>query len=110
MLVRGQSFSFKPFDRLRSGYQIIGLGARNDFHGPFGQAPPSPLACLPRALRSFNQPRSQVLSNPNPSLQMHTKQNLKSEVFFRVFGFKSDTLVLTFNFILLPPSLPHRRF
>ena len=44
MFVRGRSgsFSVEIFDRSRSGYWIIGLGAGNDFHGPLGQALPLP--------------------------------------------------------------------
>ena len=32
------AFPVKLFDRSRSGFQLIALWARNDFHGPLGQA------------------------------------------------------------------------
>ena len=43
LFVRGQSFSVKIFDRLRSGCQVITLGAGDDFRGPSGQVLPLPL-------------------------------------------------------------------
>ena len=39
---RGQSFSVKTFDRSRNGYQVIRLGAGNDFRRASGQALPLP--------------------------------------------------------------------
>ena len=42
LFVRGQSFSFKTFDRSGNGCQVIGEGAGNDFRGPSVQALPLP--------------------------------------------------------------------
>ena len=42
LFVRGQSFSFKTFDRSRNGCQVIREGAGNNFRGPSVQALPLP--------------------------------------------------------------------
>ena len=50
---RGQLIPVKIFDRSSSGFQVIGQGAGNDFHGPLGQALPLPLRVSLSRARSF---------------------------------------------------------
>ena len=49
LLVRGQSFSVKTFDRSRNGCQVIRLGAGNDFRGLPGRRSHSPRVSPSRA-------------------------------------------------------------
>ena len=53
LFVRGQSFSVKIFDRLRSGCHLISLGAGDDFRGPSGKALPLPSRFSPLRAGSF---------------------------------------------------------
>ena len=56
LFVWGQLFSVKIFDRSRSGFQVIRLGAGDDFRGPSGHALPLPLGVSLSRAHSFLRP------------------------------------------------------